>query len=179
MPYTPIHCSVAYLGRALRSQLSLPALLVSSMVPDLEIPLLYAITRGQCARLVLHSLLGAVTLGAILSVILTVFTYSPAISRLVKLNSKTVKERCRFSWSLVATCSIGNLSHVVIDSLHHEYNPLLFPFTRSSYDALVLMNDWRLASLVVPVAFLSLLVAIVARELMKRTGNLWERLLVE
>ena len=179
MPYTPIHCSIAYLARAIRPQLSLPALLVSTMAPDLEIPFLYVITGGQYSRLVLHSLLGAVTLGTALSMILTVFAYPPIVSCLFKLDLKTVRDRCRFSRSLIAVCLVGSLSHVLIDSLHHEYNPILFPLTYNSFDALVFMNDWTLASMIIPMAFLSLLVLFVAIEVKKGTKNIWKRLLVE
>lgn len=178
MPFTPIHCSIAYLAKAIRPQLSLPALLMSTMAPDLEIPFVSVITGGQYTRLVLHSLLGAVTIGTSLSVILTVFAYSPVVSYFFKIDYKTVKDRCRFSWNMVAVCLAGSLSHVLIDSLHHEYNPLLFPFTYSSYDALVLMNDWVLASVIIQTAFLFLLVLFVAREVKKGTKNIWKRLLV-
>ncbi len=179
MPLTPIHCSIAYLSRTIRPQLSLPALLVSAMAPDLEIPFIYFITSGQYSRLVLHSLLGAVTLGTALSVLLTVFAYSPIVSHILKLDLKTVKDRCRFSSSLVAVCLVGSLSHVFIDSLHHEYNPLLFPLTYNSFDALVFMNDWTLASTIIPMTFLSLLVLFVAIEIRKGPKGIWERLLVE
>ena len=172
MPITPIHCSIAYLARAFKPQLSLPALLVSTMVPDLEIPFVSIITSGQYSRLALHSFLGAVTLATMLSVFLTVFVYSPVVSYLFKLDCKTVKDRCRFSWSMVAVCFMGSLSHVLIDSMHHEYNPLLFPFTYDSFDALLLMNDWTLASVIIPILFLSLLVFFVSKEIKKGTKNI-------
>ena len=179
MPYTPIHWSIAYLVREIRSSLSLPDLIVSTAVPDLEIPFIYVITGGQFGRLVLHSLLGAITLATLLSVVLTVFVYSPAVSHLFKLDSKTVKGRCRFSFSLFAVCILGSLSHVLIDSLHHEYNPLLFPFTYDSFDALVFIHDWTLASLVIPLSFLTLLVFFIAKEVRRGTKGIWTRLLVE
>ena len=179
MPYTPIHWSIAYLLREIRPSLSLPALIVSTAVPDLEIPFMYFITGGQFGRLVLHSLLGATTLATLLSVVLTVFVYSPAVSHLFKLDSKTVKGRCRFSFSLFAVCILGSLSHVLIDSLHHEYNPLLFPFTYDSFDALVFIHDWTLASLVIPLSFLTLLVFFIAKEVRRGTKGIWTRLLVE
>lgn len=179
MPLTPIHCSVAYLARQFRPQLSLPALLVSTMAPDLEIPFLYVATSGQYSRLVLHSFLGAITLATMLSVILVVFAYPTAVSYVFRIDYRTVKDKCRFSWSMVALCLFGCLSHVLIDSLHHEYNPLFFPFTYGSFDALVFMNEWALASVIVPIAFLSLLVLFVAEEVRKGTKNIWRRLLVE
>ena len=179
MPYTPIHCSVAYLARRFRPQLGLPALLVSTMVPDLEIPFLFAATSGQYSRLVLHSLVGAITLATMLSVILVVFAYPHVISYIFKIDYKTVKDKCGFSWSMVVLCFMGSLSHVLIDALHHEYNPLFFPFTYISFDALVFMNNWGLASVIIPIAFLSLLVLFVVIELRKGTKDIWRRLLVE
>jgi len=179
MPYTPIHCSVAYLTRQFRLQLSLPVLLVSTMAPDLEIPFLFVATSGQYSRLVLHSFLGAITLTIILSVILVAFAYPHVVSYIFKIDYKTVKDKCCFSWSIVALCLMGSLSHVLIDALHHEYNPLFFPFTYISFDALVFMNDWALASVIIPIAFLSLLVLFVAIELRKGTKDTWRRLLVE
>lgn len=179
MPYTPIHSSVAYWARQMRPELSLPSLLVSTMAPDLEIPVLYITTFGEYHRLVLHSLLGAMTLGTALSVILSAFAYAPLVSYLFRINYETVKDRCRLSWSMVAICFAGSLSHVLIDALHHEYNPLLYPFTYSSYDALVLMNNWVLASAIVPLAFLTLLGLFVAKEVKKGTKGIWKRLLVE
>jgi len=179
MPFTPIHCSVAYLTRQFKPKLSLPALLVSTMTPDLEIPFIYVATSGQYSRLILHSLLGAITLATSLSMILVAFAYSPVVSYLFKIDYKTVKNKCSISWSMVAICIMGNLSHVLIDSMHHEYNPLFYPFTYSSYDAFVFMNEWALASVIIPIGLLSLLVLFVAKEFKKGDKNIWERLLVE
>jgi membrane-bound metal-dependent hydrolase YbcI (DUF457 family) len=80
---------------------------------------------------------------------------------------------------MVVLCFIGSLSHVLIDALHHEHNPLFFPFTYISFDALVFMNDWALASVIIPIAFLSLLVLFVVAELKNGTKDIWRRLLVE
>ena len=178
MPYTPLHWSIAYLARGIGPSLSLPALIISTAVPDLEIPFIYVVTGGQFGRLVLHSFLGAATLATLISVIITVFAYSSTISYLFRLDAKTVRDRCRFSWSLVVVCLMGNLSHVLIDALHHEYNPLLFPFTYNSFDALVLMNDFVLASVIVQFSFFALLVFFVAKEARRRPKNIWMRLLV-
>ena len=103
MPYTPIHWSIAYLARAIRPSLSLPALIVSTAVPDLEIPFIYIATGGQFGRLILHSLLGAITFATLLSVLLTVYAYSPIVSHLFKLDTKIVREKCRFSWTMPTT----------------------------------------------------------------------------
>ena len=179
MPLTPIHSSIAYLVRALGHRLSLPALLVSTMAPDLEIPFTYLATGGQYSRLALHSFLGAATLATALSVVLTVFAYAPVVSHVFKLEYGTLSARCRFSWSLVGVCLLGTFTHVLIDAFHHEYNPLFFPFSLDSVDALVFLNDWTLASAIVSLLFFSLLLFFVVREIRRGAENFWSRVLVE
>ncbi len=182
MPYTPIHWSLAYLGKAFKPSLSLPGLLVSTSMPDLEIPFVYAATGGQCDRLVLHSVLGAATLATFLSVVTTVFIYSPIISRLFKLNPAKVTSKCLFSGSLIAVCFFGSFSHVLTDSFDHLYSPLFFPFTYDSFSAYAVIarniNNWALASAIAPLSFLALSFIVVLREVRKGTKNIWFRLLV-
>jgi len=178
MTATPLHCSVAYLINRWKPQLSLPALLVSTMVSDLEIPFIYLMTGGLQHRLVLHSFLGAATLGTFLSVLLTVFLYPPVVSFFFKLEKEKVKEKCRFSGTLVALCFFGILSHVFIDSLHHEFNPVLYPFIKESFDALVLTNDLTSATAIVTAVLLVLLVFFFVSEIRKGTKDFWMRMLV-
>jgi membrane-bound metal-dependent hydrolase YbcI (DUF457 family) len=80
---------------------------------------------------------------------------------------------------LVLSAIIGSLSHVLIDSTSHDYNPLLYPFVTESFDALVLMNDWLLASIIVQIALLLLLLLILVREFTRGRKGIWRRLLVE
>lgn len=178
MPLTPLHYPVAYLIHRWKRELSLPALIVGSMMPDLEVPLTYLMTGGIHRRLVLHSLLGAATLGTLLSVLLTIFLYPAVVSLLFGLDREMVEERCRFSGKLVASCFAGCVSHVFIDSLHHEHNPLLYPFTNESFDAFVLLNDWNYASVIVQSVFLALSVFILILEARRGTGGFWKRVLV-
>ncbi len=178
MPPTPLHTVVAYLIKRLKSQLSLPALLVSTMVADLEIPFLYLATGGLQDRLFLHSLLGAATLGTFLSVFLTVFLYPSVVSFFFKLEKIEVREKCRFSGTLIILCLVGTLSHVIIDSLHHEFNPVLYPFVKESFDALVLTNDPKFAGAIISSVFLAILIFFVVDEIRKGTGDFWMRMLV-
>ncbi|MFQ5999429.1 MAG: DUF4184 family protein [Candidatus Bathyarchaeia archaeon] len=178
MPLTPIHCSVAYLTNRWKPQLSLPPLLVSSMVSDLEIPVLFLMTGGLQTRLVLHSLLGIATIGTFLSVLLTVFLYPPIVSFFFKLDKKRIEERCRFSGTLVISCIFGGLLHVFVDSMTHEFNPVLYPFVNESFDAFRLTNDWVSATLIVDSSLLALLIFFFVHEIRKGTKNLWMRMLV-
>jgi len=177
MPATPLHCSVAYLINRWKPQLSLPALLVSSMVPDLEIPILFLVTGGFRDRLVLHSLLGAATLGTFLSALLTVFFYPPAVSFFFKLDRKKVEERCCFSSVLVASCIVGGVLHVIVDSMTHKFNPVLYPFVKDSFDVLRLTNDWT-SSIIVESLLLGLLIFFFVDGIRKGARGFWMRMLV-
>ncbi|MGQ9460781.1 MAG: DUF4184 family protein [Candidatus Bathyarchaeaceae archaeon] len=178
MPVTPLHCSVAYLINRWKPQLNLPALLVSSMAPDLEIPVVFLLTGGFRDRLVLHSLLGAATLGTLLSVLLTVFLYPPVVSFFFKLDRERVKERCRFSSVLVVSCIVGGVLHVIVDSMTHEFNPVFYPFVKDSFDVLLLTGDLAFSSLIVGSALFGLLIFIFVDEVRKGTRGFWMRMLV-
>jgi len=178
MPATPLHCSVAYLINRWKPQLSLPALLVSSMVPDLEIPVLFLVTGGFRDRLILHSLLGAATLGTFLSVLLTVFLYPRAVSFFFKLEKKKVEERCRFSSVLVASCIVGGVLHVFVDSMTHEFNPVLYPFVKGSFDVLRLTNYWAPSTPIVESVLLGLLIFFFIDGIRRRIRDFWMRMLV-
>jgi len=178
MPVTPLHCGVAYLINRWKPQLGLPALLVSSMVPDLEIPVFLLMTGGFRDRLVLHSLLGAATLGTFLSVLLTVFFYPPVVSFFFKLDRKRVEERCRFSSILVASCMFGGVLHVIVDSLTHEFNPVLYPFVKGSFDVLRLTDYWAASTLIVESGLLGLLIFFFVDGIRKGTRDFWLRMLV-
>jgi len=178
MPLTPLHYPLAYLINRWKRELSLPALVVSSMIPDVESPFIYLITGGLHRRVILHSLFGAATLGTFSSTLLTIFLYPSIVSLLFGLNRKMVKERCRFSGKLVGSCLVGCMSHAFVDSLHHEYNPLLYPFISESFDAFVLLNDWTHATLIVQLVFLTLSILILTQEIRKGAEGFWKRMLV-
>jgi len=180
MPVTPLHYCAAYIINKAKVGLILPALIVGSFIPDLE----YFVSLVTGERLVpsrgfLHSLLGAVTLDTFLAVLVTIFLYPVIISWIFKLEKSSVAEKCRFSGMLVLSAIFGCLSHVLIDATSHEYNPLLYPFVTESFDALMLMNDWLLASAIVQIALLVLLLLILVREFTRGSKEFWRRLLVE
>jgi len=178
MPATPLHCSVAYLINRWKPQLSLPALLVSSMAPDLEIPILFLVTGGFRDRVILHSLVGAATLGTFLSVLLTVFLYPPAVSFFFKLCRKRIEEKCRFSMVLVVSCITGGVLHVIVDSMTHEFNPVLYPFISDSFDLLRLTNDQASSTLIVGPVLLGPLIFFFVDGIRKGTKDFWTRMLV-
>ena len=179
MPLTPLHTVVAYLLNRWLRKLSLPALIVGTMVPDLEIPFIWFVTGGLYNRLVLHSLLGAAVLGTIIAVLLTVFAYPIVISFVFRLDKEEIEEKCSFSSTLVFCCIVGSLSHVLIDSLHHDFNPLLYPFVNESFDALVLKNTFVSSTDLVSYPILTFLILIFLPELRKGQEGFWKRVFVE
>lgn len=129
MPLTPLHHPIAYFIYKLDKRFSLPALIVGSMFPDLEIPFILLLFGTQVPRhMVLHSLLGSATIGTFLALTVTVLVYPTLVSRLFHVDKKRVKSKCRLSFALVFSVLVGNLSHVLLDVTNHPYNPLFWPF---------------------------------------------------
>jgi len=180
MPITPLHYCAAYVIKKVKGGLVLPALIVGSVIPDIE-PLVSLVTGGRFGppRELMHSLFGAVTLDTFLAVLVTTTLYPMIVSRVFKLEKGSVVEKCRFSGMLVLSALFGCVSHVLIDSTSHEFNPLFYPFVTGSFDALVLMNDWLLASAIVHITLLVLLLIIFAKEFGRGSKEFWRRLLVE
>lgn len=178
MPLTPLHYSVAYLINRWKRELSLPALVVSSMIPDLERPFIFIMTGGVHGRLVLHSLLGAITLGTLLSILFTVFLYPTIVSFLFKIDKGMILEKCRFSGMLILVSLFGCVSHVLLDSLHHEFNPLFYPFLNESFDMLVLMGDWVYATIILQSLLFLLFIVILFLEIRRGSEGFWKRILV-
>jgi len=99
LPITPFHYPLAYLVYKFGKQkLSLPALIVGSMLPDLEIPVMALLFGLQAPnRMVLHSLLGGVTIGTVIGVAITVLIYPTITSAIFRFSKSKVKDKCRFS----------------------------------------------------------------------------------
>src|SRR4030043_308367 len=129
LPVTPFHYPVAYVLNKLKAKLSLPGLIVGTMVPDFEDPYIFLWSRTEAFdRLVLHSLLGAVTAGTLLSIAVTVLVYSRLMSAVFPIDKLKVKEKCRFSLGLVVSCVLGGFFHVLLDVTNHPYNQVFWPF---------------------------------------------------
>jgi membrane-bound metal-dependent hydrolase YbcI (DUF457 family) len=177
MPLTPLHYVVAYFVGKWKRSLSFPGLIVGSALPDLDFLINLFIYNPQ-GRGILQSLFGVATVGTVLSVLFTVYVYPTVVSGVFRIDKRMVEERCRFSKGLVLACFVGNILHVLVDSLHHEYNPTLYPFMSDSFDALVLFGNWQLASVIVLSVFLLLFVAIFVWEAWKGIEGFWRRIFV-
>lgn len=174
MVSSPFHLAPAWIVyRVSRVKLCLPALIIGSVIPDIEF-IVGFIMSGSSGRLVLHSIIGAATIGTLLSVPVTVYLYP----LLVKWVFKTRVDMSQYSLSLLSISAfIGTMLHILVDSFHHEYNPLLYPFTNASIDALVIFGDWRTASILVESFFGILFIAILTQTYMSHRDTFWSRLL--
>lgn len=129
MPVTPLHYPIAWGLSKIDKRLNLPGLIVGSFIPDIEVPFLIFFFSGVLPdHLVLHSLIGALTLGTIISVLITVYIYPILASLIFRRDKVKTKEVCRFSPALVLSCMLGNLFHIVFDIPMHPFNPVLWPF---------------------------------------------------
>jgi hypothetical protein len=129
LPLTPLHYPVAYFIHKLGGNLSLPGLIVGSMIPDLEIPfvlLIFGVNGPN--RLVLHSLLGSATLGTMLGIIITIKFYPFLVGNFFGVEKEKVESKCKLSSALAISVLIGTISHVLLDFTNHLYNPILWPF---------------------------------------------------
>lgn len=179
MPITPFHYPLAYIIYKLGKQkLSLPALIVGSMLPDLEIPVIVLLLGTQEPhRMVLHSLLGGITIGTIIGVAITVLIYPRLTSAIFHISELKVREKCRFSMALAFSCLIGVLSHVLLDVTNHLYNPIFWPFL-SAYQTpspiVPILGGEGIASLLMH----GFMVALFAGLFFNKRENFWEQLLI-
>jgi membrane-bound metal-dependent hydrolase YbcI (DUF457 family) len=128
MPFTPFHYPVAYLISKTDRRLSLPGLIVGAVIPDIEVPLMWVFFSTLPDHYVLHSLLGALTIGTVTAIIVTRFLYAPIISLIFGVDKALLDEECKLSTSLVVSCFIGALSHILLDVTMHWYNPVFWPW---------------------------------------------------
>ncbi len=116
----------------LDKRLILPGLVVGSVIPDIEVPFMWVFFSEYQDHFILHSLIGALTLGLLAAVLVTRFLYPPIISFVFGVDKDRLNEACRLKPILVLSCAIGVLSHLVLDVPMHPYNPILWPWVPSS-----------------------------------------------
>jgi len=169
---------VAYVIYRLERRFNLPGLLVGSMLPDLEIPSIVLLLGTEVPnRLVLHSLLGALTVGTIFSIAVTILIYPKLTSTIFPISKLKVKEKCRFSLGLVFSCLLGGLSHVLLDVTNHPYNPVFWPFlsiNETPSPIYPVLGGSATASLLIHALMAILFIGL----FINKRENFWERLLI-
>ncbi|RLI39153.1 hypothetical protein DRO60_02000 [Candidatus Bathyarchaeota archaeon] len=187
MPLTPLHYPLAYAmkkaGRKAGLELDMAGLAIGSFTPDLECPFFaLGVWLGilpasepcaQAHRLVLHSLFGAMTIGPLITMLLVSLLRWLLRARIEALGLKRPS-----LLNLYASSALGNLSHVLIDAVHHSYNPLLFPLTAENVMALVPLGDLFLGTVIAYALVLPSSIAILIYEA-RRGRWLFTRLLFD
>ena len=85
-------------------------------------------------RLVLHSFLGAATLGTMLAIFVTLSLYPTLMKTFFGAKKEYVKVRTALSTNLFASCLLGNMSHASLDIMTHQFNPVLWPFQATTFN---------------------------------------------
>ena len=183
MPVTPLHYPFAFLLSKTDKRLSLPAPVVGSVMPDIEVPLMWIFFSTLPDHLFLHSLIGAATVGTLLTVFVTRFLYTPIISTIFGVDRTELNEVCRITPWLVASSFIGVMSHLILDYPMHLYNPILWPWVDpyAVIGPLVLVfiptsgfwGGYLLASYITHLSMIVLWMVILVKLYSK--GNLWFR----
>lgn len=129
MPLTPLHYPLAWLMSKANKKLVLPALVVGSVIPDIEVPILWYFFSGVLPdHLILHSLVGGLTLGTILAVVGASLFYPWIISTIFRVDRQDLRDACRITPIFVISCFLGVVSHLLIDYTMHWFNPILWPW---------------------------------------------------
>jgi len=173
MPSPLGHFGVAYMIHRLKKTLSLPALIVSSTFSDID-TLIYFLSNksSYIGRELFHSFIGMGTLGTFISVLLTALVYPKVASIFFHVNKP--EQKCNFLGTVVVSCLLGGFSHILIDSTCHCYNPLFYPFTRQSIDALLFTSDWRLSYAIVEILLLTMLLITLIVENRAKVKEFWK-----
>lgn len=129
MPVTPLHYPLAWLMSKSNNKLILPGLVVGSVIPDIEVPILWYFFTGVLPdHLILHSLVGGLTLSTILAAIGAWLLYPVIVSSIFKVDRDDLKNECKLTPIFILSCFLGVLSHLLIDYTMHWFNPILWPW---------------------------------------------------
>jgi hypothetical protein len=184
MTLTPLHLAFVWVLKPRFRKLHFAALTVGAVIPDVE-PLIawmfgWSVFCGwdfPCSlapdRLILHSIMGAITIDVILTLILVKMIEKLGVERVGIYGFTNVKINAAF----LASAAIGSLSHVFVDWLHHPANPIFWPFmVGGSYyvDGLLLSFMAVLpASIMVATVAAAITAAVIAGALYKNGYSLW------
>ena len=177
MPAMFLHSVFAYAVKRWNPSFSLPALLVGGLIPHVEILIIYYLTGGTIDRLLFHSVIGAITIGTLFSAGIVVFIYPSFVSFFFRIDKNIIQKNCAFSGTLLGLCLLGNLSHVLIDATHHQFNPLLYPIFTESIDLLRISSSKMFYTEVVTVV-LSVIFLVFVVVFLRNGKGFWKQMLV-
>ena len=184
MTLTPLHIAFVWPLKPRVRKLNFAALTVGAIIPDIE-PLVawmfgWSVFCGwdyPCSlapdRLILHSIVGALTIDAILTIVFVKMIGKIGVERWGIHGFTNVK----IDAALFVSAAIGSLSHVFVDCLHHSANPIFWPFlVDGSYyvDGLLISSLGVLpASIMVAIIAGATMIAIIVRALNRSGHSFW------
>jgi len=158
---------------------------VGSFIPDIEVPILIVFFNGVLPdHFILHSLIGALTIGTIISTMVTVMFYPFLTSLFFRIDIDKTKEICRLSPALVLSCMLGNIFHILLDVPMHPFNPVLWPFVDpySIVGFLVIVfsvdGSFSLGFLIANILNNVITGLLMLAIMIKSRKNLWEQILI-
>lgn len=180
-----MHYPIAWGLSKLNNRLNLPGLIVGSFIPDIEVPtLFFFFNLGIDNHFILHSLIGALTIGTLISILATVYLYPILAFLIFRVDKVKVKEVCKLTPVLVLSCMLGNVFHILLDLLMHPYSLILWPFVDpySIVGILVLgfaidgniQLGFLIANILTNLIMGTFMIAIA----IKSRKNLWEQILI-
>ncbi len=174
MVFTILHFPQAYLlYKAFKNKLSYPGLLIGSFLPDIEVPILMILGyEVDYARLVLHSIIGAFLFSWIIGLIMLPFY--KLILRIFNVGNISIRVS-----TYALSIELGALIHVLIDSMHHKYNPLLWPITSENITILIPFGKQEEMHLLLHIVFLSLTIICIYDILRRNTIHDWKNILTK
>jgi len=158
---------------------------VGSFIPDIEVPILMIFFNGVLPdHFILHSLIGALTIGTVISTMVTVMFYPFLTSLFFRIDIDKTKEICRLSPALVLSCMLGNIFHILLDVPMHPFNPVLWPFVDpySIVGFLVIVfsvdGSFSLGFLIANILNNVITGLLMLAIMIKSRKNLWEQILI-
>jgi membrane-bound metal-dependent hydrolase YbcI (DUF457 family) len=180
-----LHYPVAWGLSKIDKRLSLPGLIVGSFMPDIEVPILFLFFEiGIDNHFILHSLVGVLTIGTLLSILATVLLYPIFASLIFRVDKNKVKEACKLTPILVFSCMLGNVFHILLDLPMHPYSFILWPFVdpNNIVGFLVLAfapeGDLTLGFLFARILNNIIMGSLMLAIVIKSRKNLWEQIIV-
>ena len=165
--------------------MNLPGLVVGTFIPDIEVPILFLFFNlGVDNHFILHSLVGALTLGTLISTLATILLYPILASLVFRLDKIKVKEACKLTPVLVFSCMLGNVFHILLDLPMHPYSLVLWPFVDpySIVGVLVLVfaidGDIKLGFLIANILTNLIMALFTLTIVIKSRTDLWKRILI-
>lgn len=151
----------------------------------MEVPILFLFFDvGIDNHFILHSLVGALTIGTIISILATVYVYPVLTSLIFRLDKAKLKEVCRLTPVLVFSCMLGNIFHLLLDLIMHPYSLILWPFVDpyNIVGILVLVfavgGDLQLGFFMANVLTNLVMGLFMVTIVIKNRRNLWEKILI-